>query len=82
MKLQDRLNRIREGFEKQVPPEALSIMHRATEDLRGSGIMDGALKEGQNATSFALENSQGIRVSLSELLERGPVVLTFFRGHW
>lgn len=82
MKLQDRLDRIRQGFEKEVPPEALAIMHRATDDLRGSGIVDSALKEGQNAPSFPLENSQGSRVSLSELIKRGPVVLTFFRGHW
>jgi peroxiredoxin len=57
-------------------------MHRATDDLRNSGIMDRVLKEGQTAPSFELKNSRGDRVSLAGLLERGPVVLTFFRGHW
>jgi hypothetical protein len=82
MNLQHRLDRIRQGFEKQAPPEAVAIMHRVTDDLRNSGIMDRALKEGKAAPSFELENSHGSRVSLSGLLGRGPVVLTFFRGHW
>ena len=34
MSLQARLDRIREGFEKQAPPEVLEIMHGATERLR------------------------------------------------
>ena len=34
--LQERLDRIREGFEKQAPPEVLTVMHHATDDLRAS----------------------------------------------
>ena len=82
MSLQERLDRIRQGFEKQAPPEAVAVMHRVTDDLRKSGIADSVLKEGRKAPAFELENSHGMRVSLSGLLERGPVVLTFFRGHW
>ncbi len=82
MKLQPRLDRIREGFEKQAPPEALAIMHRATNDLRNSGITGRAPKVGQAAPSFELPDSQDRSVSLGGLLERGPVVLTFFRGNW
>ena len=82
MGLQDRLDRIRAGFEKQAPAEALAVMHRATEELRGSGILDRALKEGQSAPPFELEDSRGERVGLAGLQEEGPVVVTFFRGHW
>ena len=82
MGLQQRLNTIREGFEKSAPPQALDLMHRATEELRRSGIADRALKEGQTAPSFRLENSDGRPVSLGGLLGDGPLVLTFFRGHW
>jgi hypothetical protein len=76
------LDRIREGFEKQAPPEAVALMHRATEDLRNSGIMDRVLKEGQAAPAFELLDSRGNLVSLRGLLGRGPAVLSFFRGHW
>jgi peroxiredoxin len=57
-------------------------MNKVTDDLRNSGIMDRAIKEGQKAPPFELENSHGRRVSLSNLLREGLVVLTFFRGHW
>jgi hypothetical protein len=82
MSLQARLDRIREDFEKQAPPEALEVMHRATDDLRESGIMDRVVGEGQRAPEFTLEDSQGRPTALADALASGPVVLTFFRGDW
>jgi len=82
MSLQEWLDTVRQNFEKQAPPQAVALMHRATDDLRNSGITDRALKEGQTAPLFELENSHGSLVSLSGLLEHGPVVITYFRGNW
>ena len=82
MQLQPRLDRIRRGFEKQAPPEVLAVMHQVTRDLAASGILDRVAREGEPAPRFELENTRGIRVGLEDLLARGPVVLTFFRGHW
>jgi hypothetical protein len=82
MELQPRLDRIRQGFEKQAPPEVLAVFHRATDDLRNSGIMDRILKVGQSAPAFDLEDSKGGRISLGGLLQGGPLVMTFFRGNW
>jgi hypothetical protein len=82
MKLQEKLDALRKSFEKQVPPEALEIMHRATDDLRNSGIMDRAVKVGDKAPDFTLRNTGGREVSLSQLLSKGPVVLGFYRGRW
>ncbi len=82
MKLQEKLDAFRKNFEKQVPPEALEIMHRATDDLRNSGIMDRALKVGDKAPDFTLRNTGGREVSLSQLLSKGPVILGFYRGRW
>lgn len=82
MSLQERLDRIREGFEKQAPPEALAVMHRATEDLRNSGILERILMDGRSAPDFTLANSRGEQVNLAGQWKQGPVVLTFFRGRW
>jgi hypothetical protein len=82
MPLQERLDRIREGFEKQAPPEALAVMHRATEDLRNSGILERVLMDGQSAPGLTLADSKGEQVNLAAQWKQGPVVLTFFRGHW
>jgi len=80
--LQDRLDRIRAGFEAQAPAAALEVMHRATRDLRDTGIAERAVREGQQAPDFRLKGSSGGEICLSEAHSSGPVVLTFFRGRW
>jgi hypothetical protein len=82
MSLQDRLNAFKADFESKVPPEKLAIMHRATEDLRRSGILDRVLKVGASLPEFTLPNYRGDNVSSVELLQRGPLVVTFYRGVW
>jgi peroxiredoxin len=57
-------------------------MHRATEELRTSGIMDGVIKIGDRLPAFALPNAYGQQVTSADLLAKGPLVLTFYRGSW
>lgn len=80
--LQDRLDAIRKGFEASAPPEALAVMHRVTEDLKASGIEQSALNVGAEAPAFVLPDENGNDVSSADLLARGPLVVSFFRGHW
>ena len=54
----------------------------ATEDLRRSGILDRVVKADNPAPAFALANHDGQRVGSADLLARGPMVLSFFRGSW
>jgi len=82
MKLQEKLDAFKTDFETKVPPEKLGIMHRATEDLRRSGILERAIKVGDRLPEFALPNLRGEQISSSELLRRGPLVITFYRGVW
>ncbi len=41
-----------------------------------------ALAVGDRAADFELPNARGQRVRLADRLERGPVVLIFYRGAW
>ena len=82
MSLQGRLDRIKAGFEAQAPAEALAVMHRVTRELQTSGMVERAVGEGGTAPDFRLEGTSGATVGLADLRERGPVVLTFFRGQW
>lgn len=81
-RLQDRLDAIREGFEKQVPPEALEVMHRATRDLAAQIDQKPGLGLGDTAPPFRLPDQDGNVVDSAVLLARGPLVVTLFRGHW
>jgi hypothetical protein len=80
--LAERLDSIREGAKARIPAEARAVMERSTEDLRASGIMDRVAKVGQPAPDFTLPNTDGKMVALRELVARGPVVLSFYRGRW
>jgi AhpC/TSA family len=82
MTLQEKLDTIREKSKSRVPPETQAIMRRSIDDLRAGGIMDRVARVGQRAPEFALPNADGRTVSLGELLARGPLVLSFYRGRW
>ena len=82
MALEDTLRGIREASAKRIPPERAAVMHRATEELRSSGIMDRVIKVGDKLPEFALPNGYGQQVRSADLLAKGPLVLTFFRGAW
>jgi hypothetical protein len=82
MPLVERLAAIRQGADKRIPADTRAIMHRATNDLRASGIMDHVIKVGNPLPPFELKNASGQEVRSSELLARGPLVLTVFRGSW
>jgi hypothetical protein len=82
MTLGERLQTMREASKQRIPEATRQVMERATEDLRRSGAVERAVKVGARAPDFTLPNASGRPVRLSELLARGPVVLSFFRGRW
>jgi hypothetical protein len=82
MTLQEKLNGIRSEFEGKTPPEKLAIMHHATDEMRRSGIVERVLKAGDLVPEFLLPNWRGASIGSRELLARGPLVVTFYRGVW
>jgi peroxiredoxin len=64
------------------PPEIHPIMDRATQDLVASGQAARALKAGDRAPHFILNDAYGQPVSSRKLLEEGPLVISFYRGVW
>ena len=82
MSLQAKLDLMRKKFESTAPPEALAVMHRATNDLLTSGIMDGVLKAGDRVPEFSLTDHNNNLISTASLLSNGPLVISFYRGIW
>ena len=85
--LQDRLDEFKKAFESGAPPynaprEAIETMHRATAELKATGIENRALIVGDRAPSFTLFNQDHVEVASTNLLREGPLVISFFRGHW
>jgi hypothetical protein len=82
MSLKETLQDFKKGVLAQLPPGDVALMDEATEALIRSGIAAKVKKAGEAAPDFTLPNTSGEQVTLSRLLARGPVVVTFYRGTW
>ena len=82
MSLQEKLAEISAAGAKRMPEEVRATMGKATQELRESGILDRTIKVGDTLPAFSLENADGAMINSADLLSKGAVVLTVFRGHW
>jgi peroxiredoxin len=87
MTLQDRLDALKADFEGgkfayKPGPDVLDTMRRATSELVASGQALNARKAGDKAPEFALKDPDNHVVSSAELLAKGPLVVSFYRGVW
>ena len=82
MSLQEKLDAHKAKSAGNRKPEVAAALKRGVEELRASGIMNNVLKAGARAPEFTLPNAQGVLVDSKQLLGRGPLVVSFYRGHW
>ena len=87
MSLQAKLDAFKADFEAGKPPynaprAVIDIMHRATDELIASGAAGRALKAGDRMPTFTLNDPDGRPVSSAELLAKGPLIISFYRGVW
>jgi len=87
MSLQAKLDAFKADFEAGKPPynvphSVIETMHRATAELVASKAADKALKAGDKAPAFTLNDPEGNPVSSTNLLAKGPLVISFYRGVW
>ena len=80
--LETKLAEKRDESKENMPAEVLAIGQRFRDTLMASGILQAALNVGDTAPSFTLANAVGDTVNSSDLLAKGAVVLTFYRGNW
>lgn len=67
---------------RQAKPEFMQKIDDIIIEARKFEQGGSAIVVGQKAPDFELNNAQGNKVLLSALLEKGPLVLTFYRGDW
>jgi peroxiredoxin len=81
--LQGKLDALKAEFETNIAPApVVEALHRATDELIASGAPGKALKAGDVAPAFTLPDADGKPVSSRDLLAKGPLVVTFYRGVW
>ncbi len=87
MSLQAKLDAFKADFEAGKPPYSvprsiIETMHRATAELIASGAASRAKTTGDVAPSFSLNDPDGNVITSEDLLKKGPLVVSFYRGVW
>ena len=82
MSLKEELDKFLAQFQKDVPEEVRTIITTESQRLAQSGITGQSLKVGDKAPAFSLSNGAGKTVSSNDLLSKGPLVVSFYRGGW
>ena len=76
------LKELREQLKEMLPSDALATFDNDAEQLESTHTSILKLNKGDKAPDFSLVNAVGETVKLSDLLQKGKVVLTFYRGTW
>lgn len=82
MTLKERLDAYKAVPNPNIRPEFRPIIGRTLSDLIASGQAQRSLQAGVRAPDFTLDDQDGMPMALSDLLEKGPLVVSFYRGVW
>ena len=82
MTLQDEIKAFNNEAMSNIPQDVLEVMGRAAKELARSGITNQALAKGATLPPFSLPDIHGSTVNSDELLTKGPLVVSFYRGSW
>ncbi len=82
MSLTDALKAHADQSAQKIPQSLQTVMKTATKELDESGILELALKTGDQIPEITLPNSMGNQISIQNILKDKNIVLTFYRGGW
>ncbi|TCK33484.1 peroxiredoxin [Paraburkholderia sp. BL8N3] len=82
MKLQQTLDEMKASLKLSMQHGDVNVMHRAIADLIASGQALKAVQAGDHAPPFDLPDTRGRSISSVEMLKKGPLVVSFYRGIW
>ncbi|WP_341357269.1 peroxiredoxin-like family protein [Rossellomorea sp. y25] len=79
--MREQYNEYISKFKEKTPQEIQDMMGKAIEELAKSDDGKG-LRAGEKAPNFTLPDATGKEIQLEDMLKKGPVILTFYRGGW
>ena len=82
MSLEEKLQGLRSASAGKVSPETLAIMQRSRKQVAESGVLQRLIKVGELLPDFTLDDASGRPVALKVIRQRGPVLLSLYRGVW
>lgn len=82
MNLASELKAVTDTVRQQAPAEVFMAMEAATAKLAASGLAGKVLKPGKRIPDFELPDATGKIVRSTDLRAKGPLLISFYRGHW
>lgn len=79
--MSERLNLFADAL-RTLQPSSVATIDRLVNRLKEHNAGEAAPKVGEPMPSFVLPDEGGRLISLESLLESGPAIVTFHRGHW
>lgn len=76
------LSEHRAASAERMPDTVKAVMAQSLRTLEDSGIAEHALGVGELTPDYVVPDATGREVGLSDILEAGPVVVSFYRGAW
>lgn len=70
------------NFTRKADANTKKIYQEGLVAVSESGVVESARNVGDTAPNFILKNALGKEVSLQDYLDKGPVVLVWYRGGW
>lgn len=82
MQLQPRLDAMKAQFVQNADPDILDAMGKASQQFDTGRMLSGVIKIGAVAPMFTLKDSAGQEVDSDILRQKGPLLITLYRGIW
>ncbi len=82
MSLTEQLNDLKQQLGREIPREILEEIGQFIQGLVQSGIEKTSCQVGDTAPAFNLSGVAGQMISSEDVLAKGPMVLSFYRGVW
>ena len=80
--LSQQLDEFLAGWKQRVPPERQAAMERHIAHLAETAVGKNAKQAGDQAPDIVLPDATGRSFAVADLLAKGPVIVTFYRGGW
>jgi len=80
--LQHEIDALYAEASKQIPASVLAELKASIDEMKRTGIAERALRVGALAPAFTLPNAVEKPISLTDLLQQGPLIISFYRGIW
>ena len=80
--LAQQIDELNQNLAQQVPTEILTSFSQSIADIKKLQLEDNCIQLGEIFPNFKLQNTTNQVVELNDLLQKGPVIISFFRGSW